>query len=63
MTSMVSYEPYVNDCTQILSQRFDEFAKAGLPVDIGYWMQCYAFDTIGLVTVSHSHPETKEETV
>ncbi|KAJ5151645.1 hypothetical protein N7492_009940 [Penicillium capsulatum] len=50
MTSLVSYEPYVNESTALLAQRLSEFAKAGLPMDLGYWLHCYAFDMIGFIT-------------
>lgn len=52
MTSMVAYEPYVEACTNVLSQRLSEFAEAGLAADMGHWLQCYAFDTIGMITVT-----------
>lgn len=51
MTSLVSYEPFVDNCTSILSQRFSEFAKAGSSVNMTHWLQCYAFDVIGEITV------------
>ncbi|KAI8949914.1 cytochrome P450 [Xylaria longipes] len=50
MTSLVSYEPYVNQCADIFSQRLSEMSEAGTPVDMGHWMQCYAFDVIGQIT-------------
>ncbi|KAI0441043.1 cytochrome P450 [Xylaria telfairii] len=50
MTSLVSYEPYVNVCSELFSQRLSEMSKAGKPVDMGHWLQCYAFDVIGQIT-------------
>ncbi|KAI1262389.1 cytochrome P450 [Xylariaceae sp. FL1019] len=50
MTSLVSYEPYVNQCSDIFSQRLAEMAAAGTSVDMGHWLQCYAFDVIGEIT-------------
>jgi cytochrome P450 len=52
MSSLVSYEPYVDDCTSILCNRLSEFAQVGVSVDMRNWFQCYAFDVIGLITFS-----------
>lgn len=52
MTHLVGLEPFINNCTALLQQRLDEFANGGPPMDIGHWMQCYAFDVIGEITVS-----------
>ncbi|KAF9875111.1 hypothetical protein CkaCkLH20_07377 [Colletotrichum karsti] len=52
MSNMVSYEPYVDECTEILSQRFSEFSAQGTVIDLGHWFQCYAFDVIGKITFS-----------
>ncbi|KAJ0268841.1 hypothetical protein Brms1b_012536 [Colletotrichum noveboracense] len=50
MTSLVSYELYVDECGALSAQRLSEFSKAGATIDIGHWFQCYAFDTIALMT-------------
>ncbi|KAI3323954.1 cytochrome P450 [Xylariaceae sp. AK1471] len=50
MSSLISYEPYVDQCSDIFSKRLNEMAKAGRPVDMGHWFQCYAFDVIGQIT-------------
>ncbi|KAF4933384.1 Pisatin demethylase [Colletotrichum fructicola] len=50
MTSLISYEPYVDECGSLFAQRLSEFSKAGATIDIGHWFQCYAFDTIALMT-------------
>jgi cytochrome P450 len=52
MSSLVTYEPYVDDCARIFCQRLDEMSKAGIPLDMGHWFQCYAFDVIGDITFS-----------
>lgn len=52
MSSLVSYESYVDECADLFSQRLKEVASAGVPVDMGHWFQCYAFDVIGLITYS-----------
>mgnify|MGYP003662515469 CR=1 FL=1 len=50
MTSLVSYEPYVNDCLSLFITRFSELAHSGCSVDLAHWFQCYAFDVIGEIT-------------
>lgn len=51
MTSLVSYEPYVDQCADLFSRRLAEMSDdAGGAVDMGHWMQCYAFDVIGQIT-------------
>jgi hypothetical protein len=51
MSNLVQLEPYLDDCTSILQQRFDKFATAGAWIDVPYWMKCYLFDVIGAITV------------
>ncbi|OLN97617.1 Pisatin demethylase 2 [Colletotrichum chlorophyti] len=50
MTSLVHYEPYINECSALFSQRLTEFSQAGSTVEIGHWLQCFAFDTIAFMT-------------
>ena len=50
LTSLVSYEPYADDCADLLSTRFQEIADAGVAINLRHWLQCYAFDVIGLIT-------------
>lgn len=52
MTSLVSYEGYVDACAELLLQRIDEFAEAGTVFDMMHWFQCYAFDVISNITYS-----------
>ncbi|KAF4863607.1 Pisatin demethylase [Colletotrichum siamense] len=52
MSHMVSYEPYVDECTEIFAQRFSEFSENGRVIDLGHWFQCYALDVIGKITFS-----------
>jgi cytochrome P450 len=52
MSSLMTYEPYVDDCARIFCQRLDERSKAGVALDMGHWFQCYAFDVIGEITLS-----------
>ncbi|CAG7959279.1 unnamed protein product [Penicillium salamii] len=50
MTSLVHYEPFVDHCADLFSERLNDFAENGKTFDIGYWFQCYAFDVIGNIT-------------
>ncbi|KAH6951445.1 cytochrome P450 [Fusarium avenaceum] len=52
MSSLVHYEPFVDECADIFTQRLSEISSSSttLPVDIRHWFQCYAFDVIGLIT-------------
>ncbi|KAL2811624.1 cytochrome P450 [Aspergillus granulosus] len=52
MSSLVTYEPFVDECISIFRQRLAELAHAKHPMNMGHWMQCYAFDVIGLMTYS-----------
>lgn len=63
MTSIKSYEPYVDDCVPLVFENFDRFAASGEVVNLQYWLQCYAFDVIGEITVSGSRGLIGSETI
>jgi cytochrome P450 len=50
MTSVVHYEPYLDECGDLFTQRLLEFSKNGTSFDLGHWFQCFAFDAIAYVT-------------
>lgn len=52
MSSLVSYEGYVNECADVLLNRLSLFSKSREPINMGHWFQCYAFDVIGNITFS-----------
>ena len=52
MASLLQLEQYADSCSQLLIDRFSEFAKSGTVVDFSHWMQCYAMDVVGEITVS-----------
>lgn len=65
LSALVGYEPAVDACGDLFSARLREFAAAGhegrkkkgeregaVAINMGHWLQCYAFDVIGLVTYS-----------
>jgi hypothetical protein len=49
--AFLTYESSIEDCAQLLDQKLKEFVDAGLPVDLGHWILCFAFDVNGVVTV------------
>lgn len=52
MSSLVSYEKYVDECADILLNRMSICSKSREPINMGHWFQCYAFDVIGNITFS-----------
>ncbi|KAH7381087.1 putative cytochrome P450 pisatin demethylase [Cadophora sp. MPI-SDFR-AT-0126] len=52
MSSLLSYEHYVNECNDIFFQRMSHFARTGEPIDMVHWFQCFAFDVMGAITYS-----------
>ncbi|GAB1313123.1 hypothetical protein MFIFM68171_03333 [Madurella fahalii] len=55
MSTLVHYESFVDECADLLCQRLSEMRPGGgwsRAVDIGHWLQYYAFDVIGLITYS-----------
>lgn len=45
MSSLVTYEPYVDNCLKLMVQRFSELAEGKTFIDMAHWLQCYAFDS------------------
>lgn len=52
MSSLLSYESYVDECTDIFLDKFTHFAGTGQTIDLAHWFQCYAFDVMGEITYS-----------
>lgn len=50
LSSLVSYEPFVDRCVDLFLDRLREFSHSKKEIDLGYWMQCYTFDVIGCIT-------------
>jgi cytochrome P450 len=56
MSTLVQYEPFVNDATEIfLDQTEKLFARPNKVCDFAEWLQYYAFDVIGQLTYSKRH--------
>jgi cytochrome P450 len=52
MSSLVSYEKYVDRCIDIFQGKMASFGKSGESIDMALWFQCYAFDVLGDITYS-----------
>lgn len=52
MSSLLSYEIYVDECIDIFLGKLSHFARSGVSIDLAHWFQCYAFDVIGGITYS-----------
>ncbi|EPS38643.1 hypothetical protein H072_7610 [Dactylellina haptotyla CBS 200.50] len=50
MTTIVEYEPFVDDTTSLFLTKMEELA--GQTIDFAIWLQYYAFDVIGEMTFS-----------
>lgn len=51
MTTLVQLEPFVTECAEHMVAKFESFAQTGVKVNMQTWLQCWAFDVIGLITV------------
>ncbi|KAJ6085354.1 cytochrome P450 [Penicillium canescens] len=58
MSTMVSYEGAVDRLNEVCITKISQFAEEGRLVDIPHWMQYYAFDVIGEITVSYPFNES-----
>ncbi|KAJ9642832.1 hypothetical protein H2199_004353 [Coniosporium tulheliwenetii] len=47
MTSLLAKEDAVDSCTLLFMHKLGEFAEQKKPVDLGAWLQYYAFDVVG----------------
>lgn len=52
MSSLVSYERYVEECIGIFLEKMSSFVTTKQTFDMAHWFQCYAFDVMGDITYS-----------
>lgn len=52
MTNLVSFEPYVDTTIAALLRQLEAKARAGQTLDLGAWLQFFAFDVMGEITFS-----------
>ncbi|KAJ5267147.1 hypothetical protein N7478_009955 [Penicillium angulare] len=50
LTSLLELEPAVDSCTEIFRSQLLSFADKKRPIDLGAWLQYYAFDVVGEFT-------------
>jgi cytochrome P450 len=50
LTNLLESEAAVDSCTKLFMSRLDEWAATGKSIDLGMWLQYYAFDVVGEVT-------------
>lgn len=53
MTNLLSLERYVDSTSKVLVSSFHRFARTHEEINLAHWLQCYAFDVIGEITVCH----------
>ncbi|KAI5363235.1 putative cytochrome P450 [Septoria linicola] len=53
-STLLSYEPFVNQTNERFVHALDRLAQVGQPFDLFTWMQLYAFDVIGEFTFGRS---------
>lgn len=51
MTSLKAYEPFVDTVNATFIEKLKSFAQTGQSFDLFTWMQFYAFDVIGEITI------------
>jgi cytochrome P450 len=50
LSNLLQSEDAIDSCSTLFMDRLDEFASKNQPVDLGAWLQYYAFDVVGEVT-------------
>ncbi|KAF9773847.1 hypothetical protein IL306_008254 [Fusarium sp. DS 682] len=50
LTNLLESEAAIDSCTELFMSRLGEWAATGKPIDLGMWLQYYAFDVVGEVT-------------
>ncbi|KAL4731225.1 hypothetical protein ACLX1H_000187 [Fusarium chlamydosporum] len=49
LTNLLESESAIDSCTELFTSRLDQWAASGKPIDLGMWLQYYAFDVVGEV--------------
>ena len=47
LSSLREFEPQINECTNIFTSILQEYAASNEIIDLGAWLQWYAFDVMG----------------
>lgn len=51
MTALVDYEAGIDQVTAYFCEKLEELSRNGQSIELPTWMQLYAFDIIGQITV------------
>ncbi|KAH9204667.1 cytochrome P450 [Leptodontidium sp. 2 PMI_412] len=51
LTTQLKMEERVDDCLRQIEKKFNEFAESGQKIDLVHWLQCFAHDVVGAITV------------
>lgn len=54
MSSLVEYEDYIDEVVDVFCHKLEELAESKSAIDLGHWLQCYAFDVIAKITVMYT---------
>ncbi|CEI60118.1 hypothetical protein FVEN_g8093 [Fusarium venenatum] len=49
LTNLLESEAAIDSCTELFMSQLDQWAADGKPIDLGMWLQYYAFDVVGEV--------------
>ncbi|KAK9446517.1 cytochrome P450 [Limtongia smithiae] len=52
LSSLLEMEDAVDSCSMLFMHKMGAYADSGAPVDLGMWMQLYAFDVVGELSFS-----------
>jgi len=53
LPNLLQSEKAIDSCVELFMERLDEFASQQKPVDLGAWLQYFAFDVVGEVTFAN----------
>ncbi|KAK1507966.1 uncharacterized protein CCOS01_16272 [Colletotrichum costaricense] len=51
VTSLRAMEPDVEDCLRVFVKQLGDLSQTQNPIDLQFWMQCYAFDVVSQITL------------
>ncbi|EXF78391.1 hypothetical protein CFIO01_11652 [Colletotrichum fioriniae PJ7] len=51
VTSLRAMEPDVEDCLRVFVKQLEDLSQTQNPIDLQFWMQCYAFDVVSQITL------------
>lgn len=61
LSALRGMEPQIDECNDLFVSKMERFSSDGQVVDLGEWLQWYAFDTIGTITFNRQFGFMDEE--